>query len=116
MQVGVDSRRARRYQDEDLKRVLLAGALALVTLQGVQIVASIVPSACADGCVDGSGDDETCPPLCDECVCCPAIRAVASATEILARAPDVRLDVARPAPRAPGDAEPGEILHVPKSA
>jgi hypothetical protein len=90
---------------------LVAGLLALSASGGLSL---LVDEPCTGYELRGQGeDDNACPPTCVTCGCCAqAVEAIALTT---ARAPDAPIAGLAAVLPGPLNADPRDILHVPKS-
>lgn len=72
----------------------------------------------AEGCAEECPDDDAkgeCAPGCDDCTCCPHIRALKVEAEFKERSAQSAVKVRSVLKSAPASPEPKEILHVPKA-
>lgn len=96
-----------------MKPLLTLGIGALLLLQATGLNAFLAPLPCADGCPE-DGPDGNCAPMCDECVCCPALRSCAQ-PEVVVLLPAASCMTTTAESRVmPAHAAPADIFHVPK--
>lgn len=69
---------------------------------------------CAEECPDDDAKGE-CTPGCDDCTCCPHVRALTLETDVKERGAQSAMKVRSVVRSAPASPEPKEILHVPKA-
>jgi hypothetical protein len=95
-----------------LGRLLLAIVVAVLAISASGAASLVVAEPCAGDERPGNGDEGACPPTCATCGCCaqPAEPAVAVVVD------SPRLPVALPIPvrRSLPEADPSDIMHVPK--
>ncbi|MBI5508908.1 MAG: hypothetical protein HY903_09160 [Deltaproteobacteria bacterium] len=94
-------------------RVTCIVVLAVFAGQATGAWALFDREACAEPCPgEHSGGD--CPPTCQSCNCCPAVRPVLIPPALAVRAPALSFALPSAYHLTPPSPEPREILHVPK--
>lgn len=98
-----------------MRRLVLAILVGLLSLSASGAASLLVDEPCSAFELAGQGqDDGTCPPTCVTCGCCA--QAAEPVTITVANSPRGPLiEHAAALPHVP-DAEPADILHVPKLA
>lgn len=103
------------YALTQVKRIVLAVAVALLAAQASGLSSWVLPATCDEGCEDDA--QGTCSPTCACCTCCfhPRSYARRDAARALAQPPAVR-PVVFSVWRAPDAPPPREIFRVPKAS
>jgi hypothetical protein len=97
-----------------VRRLVLAFIVGLLTFSASGVFSLVVDEPCSGYELAGQGeDDNACPPTCVTCRCCAqAVEAIAFTTPSAPDAPIAELVAVLPDPL---NADPRDILHVPKS-
>jgi hypothetical protein len=97
-----------------MRRLFLAFVVALLTVSASGVHSLIVDEPCSGSELAGQGEEDgVCPPTCVTCGCCT--QAAETIALALASAPDSpTTDLVEMLPN-PMNADPRDILHVPKS-
>lgn len=94
-------------------RFVVVLVVSLLTFSASGVTSLIVEEPCTSFELTGQGEDEGgCPPTCVTCGCCA--QAVEPVTCAAASAPDAPIAEFSAVPPDVPNAEPGDILHVPR--